>query len=224
MGMDRYRYFIFAQGRVLVLGVLQIACAGLCVMCGVMDAVFRKDTPLSTTRTPIWGGMIMAVPGVLALFASQKKNHILVSALVLVACLSCAASIFVSGYSCLTLTYGEEDTEVFHHHDSPQVTFVLHRMVKGANATILLSCVLSLLLSSAIVYVACRSLPFCRCYDTRTGLETLVPQCDPGDTELVCTWRASDDDRLFNSPAQSSERSVTEEPRQSTPPPYGRLP
>lgn len=222
--MDRYRYFMFAQGRVLVLGVLQVACAGMCVICGVMDAVFRKDTPLSTTRTPVWGGMIMAVPGVLALFASQKKNHILVSVLVLAACLSCAASIFVSGYSCLTLTYGEEDTEVFHQHDSPKVTFVLHRMVKGANATILLTCVVSLLLSSAIAFLSCRSLPFCRCYDARTGLETLVPQCDPGDTELVCTWRASDDDRLFNSPVQSSERSTTEEERsQSTLPPYSRL-
>lgn len=222
--MDRYRYFIFAQGRVLVLGVLQIACAGMCVICGVMDAVFRKDTPLSTTRTPIWGGMIMAVPGVLALFASQRKNHVLVSVLVLAACLSCAASVFVSGYSCLTLTYGEEDTEVFHQHHSPQVTFVLHRMVKGANATILLSCAVSLLLSSAIAYVACRSLPFCRCYDTRTGLETLVPQSDPGDTELVCTWRASDDDRLFNSPVQSSERSTAEEEQsRSTLPPYSRL-
>lgn len=222
--MDRYRYFMFAQGRVLVLGVLQIASAGLCVICGVMDAVFRKDTPLSTTRTPIWGGMIMAVPGVLAVFASQRKNHVLVSVLVAAACLSCAASVFVSGYSCLTLTYGEEDTDVFHHHHSPQVTFVLHRMVKGANATILLNCVISLLLSSAIAFVACRSLPFCRCYDARTGLETLVPQCDSGDTELVCTWRASDDDRLFNSPVQSCERSPAEEERsQSTLPPYSRL-
>lgn len=223
--MDRYRYFMFAQGRVLVLGVLQVACAGLCVICGVMDAVFRKDTPLSTTRTPIWGGMIMAVPGALALFASQSKNHILVSVLVLASCLSCASSVIVSGYSCLTLTYGEEDTDVFHHHHNPQVTFVLHRMVKGANATILLSCGLSLLLSSAIAYLSCRSLPFCRCYDTRTGLESLVPQCDPGDTELVCTWRASDDDRLFTSPVQSSEPGgPTEEERsQSTRPPYSRL-
>lgn len=222
--MDRYRYFMFAQGRVLVLGVLQVACAGICVICGVMDAVFRKDTPLSTTRTPIWGGMIMAVPGVLAVFASQRKNHVLVSVLVVAACLSCAVSVFVSGYSCLTLTYGEEDTEVFHHHHSPQVTFVLHRMVKGANATILLSCVVSLLLSLTITYVGCRSLPFCRCYDARTGLETLVPQCDFGDTELVCTWRASDDNRLFNSPVQSSEHSPAEEERShSTLPPYSRL-
>lgn len=235
--VDRYRYFMFARGRVLVLGVLQVACAGLCVICGVMDAVFRKDTPLSSTRTPVWGGMIMAVPGALALFASQNKNHLLVSVLVLATCLSCTSSLIVFGYSCLTLTYGEEDTHVFHQHNDPQVTFVLHRMVKGANATILLSCGLSLLLSAAIAYLSCRSLPFCSCYDTRTGLESLVPQCDPwdtelvpqcdpGDTELVCTWRASDDDRLFNSPAQSSEprEHIEEEERgQSSAPPYSHL-
>lgn len=56
--MDRYRYFIFNQKGVLGLGILQVACAGLCVVCGLMDAVFRKDTPLSTTRTPLWGGLV----------------------------------------------------------------------------------------------------------------------------------------------------------------------
>nr|XP_057919779.1 uncharacterized protein zgc:113425 isoform X2 [Doryrhamphus excisus] len=165
-----------------------------------MDAVFRKDTPLSTTRTPVWGGMVMACPGVLALFASQRKNPILVSVMVAVALLSCVGAVFVLGYACLTLTYGEEDKGVFHHHDSPEVTFVLHRMVKGANATILLSCVVSLLVSSLIAYVGCCSLPRCGCYDARTGLETLVPQCDPGDAEMVCTWQAAGDDRLFNTP------------------------
>ncbi|XP_072289046.1 uncharacterized protein [Eucyclogobius newberryi] len=214
--MDRYRYLMLPQGRVLVLGVLQIASAGLCVICGVMDMVFRKDTLLSTTRTPVWGGLIMAIPGVLSLFASQRKNHILVSALVVSTGLSCAASVFVLGYSCLTLTYGE-DAQVFHHHHSPQVTFVLHRMVKGANATIFLCCVLGLLLSSAIIFVSCRSLPFCGCYDATTGLESLVPQCDPGNTELVWTWRA-DDDRLFNSPAQSSEPNRVKEERSQAPP------
>ena len=49
-------------------------------------------------------------------------------------------------------------------------TFVLHRMVKGANATILLTCAISLSLSSLIAYVGCRSLPCCGCYDARTGL------------------------------------------------------
>ncbi|KAJ0002733.1 hypothetical protein NQD34_007882 [Periophthalmus magnuspinnatus] len=206
--MDRYRYLMLAQGRMLVVGVLQIACAGVCVICGVMDAVFRKDTPLSTTRTPIWGGMVtVACTGLSVCIRSNRSFD----ALVLLSGLSCVASVFVSGYSCLTLTYGEEDTQVFHYHHSPQVRFVLHRMVKGANASILLCCVLGLLLSSAIAFVSCRSLPFCACYDYTTGLESLVPQCEPGDTELVCTWRAPDDERLFNSPGQSSEQRRAEE-------------
>ncbi|XP_061901317.1 uncharacterized protein zgc:113425 [Entelurus aequoreus] len=224
--MDRYKYFMFNQKNVLILGVLQVACAALCLICGFMDAVFRKDTPLSTTRTPVWGAMIMACPAVLALFASQRKNSILVSVMVAAAVLSCVATVFVLGYACLTLTYGEEDKEVFHHHDSPEVTFVLHRMVKGANATILLSCFVSLLISSLIAYVGCCSLPRCGCYDARTGLETLVPQCDPGDAEMVCTWQAGSDDRLFNSPFQSPpDGGKTHEDlgASSNLPPYSRL-
>ncbi|XP_069027471.1 uncharacterized protein [Embiotoca jacksoni] len=221
--MDRHRYFIFNQKSVLVLGVLQIACAALCVICGFIDAVFRKDTPLSTTRTPVWGGLIMSSPGVLACFASQRKNPVLVSVMVAAAGLSCVTAVVISGYSCLTLTYGEENEEVFHHHHNPEVTYVLHRMVKGANATVLLTCTVSLALSSLIAYVGCRSVPCCACYDTRTGLETLVPQCDPGDTEMVCTWRGGDD-RLFNSPVQSTDRSTTEEENGvSKLPPYSRL-
>ncbi|XP_030001749.1 uncharacterized protein LOC115427360 isoform X2 [Sphaeramia orbicularis] len=218
--MDRYRYFIFNQRSVLVLGILQVACAGICVVCGCMDAVFRKSTPLSSSRTPVWGGLIMALPGALALFASQRKNSVMVSVMVAAAGLSCAASVFVSAYSCLTLTYGEEDEEVFHHHDSPQVTFVLHGLVKGANATILLTCTTSMCLSSLIMLVGCRSLPCCGCYDSRTGLETLVPQCDPRDTEMVCTWRGGDD-KLFNSPIHLDSTEKEEGP--SKPPPYSRL-
>ncbi|MED6294178.1 hypothetical protein CHARACLAT_018442 [Characodon lateralis] len=221
--MDRYRYFIFNQKGVLILGILQIACAGLCVVCGFMDAAFRKNTPLSTSRTPVWGGLIMASPGVLALFASQRKNAVLVSVMVGAAGLSCAAAVLIVGYSCLTLTYGEEDEDVFHHHRSAQVTFVLHRMVKGANATIVLTCIISLVVSSLIGYVGFRSLPFCGCYDSRTGLETLVPQSDPGDTEMVCTWQAGGDDRLFNSPQTSDGVTKEEEDAPSNLPSYSRL-
>ncbi|XP_024116138.1 uncharacterized protein zgc:113425 isoform X1 [Oryzias melastigma] len=225
--MDRYRYFIFNQRGVLILGILQMACAGLCVVCGFMDAVFRKSTPLSRSRTPLWGGLIMASPGVLALFASQRKNSILVSVMVVAAGLSCVASVVISGYCGLTLTYGEEDEDVFHHLNTPEVTFVLHRMVKGANSTIILSCVISLLLSSLIAFIGCRSLPSCGCYDNRTGLETLVPQSDSADTEMVCTWQAGGDDRIFNSPAQPVYRD-TVEPQEaaaasSSPPPYSRM-
>ncbi|XP_056130894.1 uncharacterized protein zgc:113425 [Lampris incognitus] len=222
--MDRYRYFIFNQRSVVVLGVLQMACSALCAVCGFMDAVFRKNTPLSTTRLPVWGGLIMALPGLLALFASQRKNPTLVTAMVIAAMFSWAAVVVVAAYSCLTLTYGEEDKEVFHQHDSPEVTFVLHRMVKAANATILLSCIVSFLLSSLIAYVGCRSLPCCGCYDARTGLETLVPQSDPYfGTELVCTTQGGEQ-RLFNSPAESNDRVISDE--EGNPhklPPYSKL-
>lgn len=39
--------------------------------------------------------------------------------------LSCTASLFILAYSCLTLTYGEEDQEVFHHHNSREVVTML---------------------------------------------------------------------------------------------------
>ncbi|KAG7273613.1 hypothetical protein CRUP_011042 [Coryphaenoides rupestris] len=200
--MDRYRYFVFNQRNVVVLGVLQMACAGLCVVCGVMDAAFRKDTTLSVTRAPIWGGMV--------------------SVMVIAAMVSWVAAVTVSAYSCLTLTYGQEDVDVFHQHSSAEVTFLLQRTVKGANATILFSCILSLLLSSLVAYAGCRSLPFMACYDARTGLEILVPQSDSGlGTELVCTWQAGGNDRLFNSPAPSSEQCEVETPPKL--PPYKRL-
>lgn len=44
-----------------------------------------------------------------------------VSVMVLAAGLSCVLAVFIAAYSSLTLTYGEEDTEVFHHHSSVQV-------------------------------------------------------------------------------------------------------
>ncbi|CAL8358692.1 unnamed protein product [Merluccius merluccius] len=137
--------------------------------------------------------------------------------MVIAAMVSWVAAVTVSAYSCLTLTYGQEDEDVFHQHSSAKV-----RTVKGANGTILLSCVLSLFLSTLMAYMGCRSLPFLACYDARTGLETLVPQSDPClETEIVCTWQAGGDDRLFSSPAQSTEHCEMETP--SKLPPYSRL-
>lgn len=40
--------------------------------------------------------------------------------------LSCTASLFVSAYSCLTFTYGEEDKDIFYHHSSPKVVTILN--------------------------------------------------------------------------------------------------
>ncbi|XP_058860864.1 uncharacterized protein LOC117408458 isoform X3 [Acipenser ruthenus] len=112
--MDRYRYFIFNQRSIVVLGILQIACAGLCVVCGFMDAIFRKDTTLSNTRVPLWAGVIMGMPGVLALFSSQKKNPLLVNIMIAASLFSCFTTVIIMVYSSLTLSYGEEDDELFH--------------------------------------------------------------------------------------------------------------
>ncbi|XP_063046588.1 uncharacterized protein zgc:113425 isoform X2 [Engraulis encrasicolus] len=220
--MDRYRYFVFNQRSVVVLGILQVACAGLCMVCGLMDAAFRKTTTLSTTRAPIWSSMIMAVPGALALFASQRKNPVLVSAMMVSSVFSCVAVAVVFTYAGVTLSYGEEDDEIFHHHIE-EVKFVLGRLVKASNATMLLAGVGSLLFSCLIAVVGCRSLPICACYDGRTGLESLVPQNDPGtDTEMVCTWQGGDD-RLFNSPVTFVDRCEQEQEEPSRLPPYVQL-
>lgn len=40
--------------------------------------------------------------------------------------LSFTASVFISAYSCLTFTYGEEDEDVFHHHSSAKVVSILN--------------------------------------------------------------------------------------------------
>lgn len=48
-----------------------------------------------------------------------------VTMMVAAAGLSCTASLFVSAYSCLTFTYGEEDQDIFHHHSSLKVVTIL---------------------------------------------------------------------------------------------------
>lgn len=58
--MDRYRYFIFNQRSTVVLGLLQTACAGLCVVCGLIDTAFRRETTLRSTRAPLWAGVVSA--------------------------------------------------------------------------------------------------------------------------------------------------------------------
>uniref|UniRef100_W5MWY7 Zgc:113425 n=1 Tax=Lepisosteus oculatus TaxID=7918 RepID=W5MWY7_LEPOC len=226
--MDRYRYFIFNQRSMVVLGILQIACAGLCVVCGFMDAAFRKDTTLSHTRAPLWAGVVMAIPGVLALFSSQRKNPVLVNAMIAVSVFSCFTTIIIVVYSSLTLSYGEDDDELFHpdHIHTPQTKFILSKIVKGANITMLLACSFSIVLALFTAFLGCRSLPYCACYDSVTGLETLVSQDDQNpQTELICTWQAHGDDRLFNAPVQFSDRTVEQEEEEmsSKPPPYIRL-
>ncbi|XP_066506105.1 uncharacterized protein zgc:113425 [Hoplias malabaricus] len=222
--MERYRYFIFNQNVTVVWGILQVACAALCVVCGFMDSVFRTSTTLSATRAPLWAGLIMAVPGVLALFASQKKNPILVNVMIVSSVMSYMATVIVLIYAGVTLSYGEDDDELFHPHHIDEVKFVLSRMVKAANSTMILASVGSLLFSSLIMFTGCRSLPLCGCYDSVTGMETLVPQNDPSaSTEMVCSWYEGEE-RVFNTPMSFTEQSLEhEEDELSGRPHYSRL-
>lgn len=56
--MDRYRYFIFNQRNMVVLGLFQLAFSTLCVVSGFIDAVFRTESQLGKTRAPVWAGMV----------------------------------------------------------------------------------------------------------------------------------------------------------------------
>ncbi|KAJ8262392.1 hypothetical protein GJAV_G00165920 [Gymnothorax javanicus] len=181
---------------------------------------------LRRIRAPLWAGVVMAVPGTLALVSSQRKNPILVYSMIVASLLSCLTTSVAVIYACLTLSYGEEDDVLFHpHHLSiPNAKFVLSRTVKGANATVLLACLCSLLAMGMMVFLGCRSLPFCRCYDGTTGLALLIPQNDPSpQTELVCTWQAGGDDRLFNAPVQIGDESAEQQDSTCKAPPYTRL-
>ncbi|XP_066429832.1 uncharacterized protein [Eleutherodactylus coqui] len=223
--MDRYRYFIFNQRSMVVLGILQIACAGVCVVCGFMDGSFRKESALGKTRAPLWAGTIMAVPGVLALFSSQKKNPILVNTLIASAVFSCFTTLIIIVYACLTLSYGEDDDEVLSH--SPvhiiHAHFILGQLVQGANIAMLVASFFSLCIVLCIAFMGCRSLPHCMCYDNLTGMEWLHPADEqPQTVELVCTSRGGDD-RIFNSPAQITGSCLETEDDFSQPPPYIRL-
>ncbi|KAK2839057.1 hypothetical protein Q7C36_013871 [Tachysurus vachellii] len=221
--MEHYRYFILNQKVMVVWGILQVACASLCVVCGFIDAVFRMSTTLSETRAPLWAGTMMAIPGVLALFASQRKNPTLVTVMIVSSVVSYVATVIVFVYAGVTLSYGEEDDELFHPKHITEVKFVLSRMVKAANSTMVLSGVGALVFSSLITYVGCRSLPICGCYDSVTGMEMLVSQNDPSASgDLVCSWHGGDE-RVLNSPISFMERCPEQEQELSALPPYSRL-
>ncbi|KAM9330462.1 uncharacterized protein PAF06_013883 [Gastrophryne carolinensis] len=222
--MDRYRYFIFNQRSMVVLGILQIACTGVLVVCGFMDGTFRKESTLAKTRAPIWAGMIMAVPGVLALFSSQKKNPFLVNALIAASVFSCFSALIIIVYACITLAYGEDDDEVLSHTPVHIVhtKFILGQLVQGANIAMLVASFFSLCVVMCIAYIGCRSLPYCMCYDNITGMEWLHPDNEqPQTVELVCTFHGGD--QVFNSPAPFTEGNVDAEEPFSHPPPYVRL-
>ncbi|KAG8453915.1 hypothetical protein GDO86_000513 [Hymenochirus boettgeri] len=220
--MDRYRYFIFNQRSMVVLGILQIACAGITIVSGFMDGAFRIESTLGKTRAPLWAGTIMTIPGVLALFSSQKKNPVLVNALIAASVFSCFTTLIVIVYASLTLGYGEDDDEVLSTPAHIHAKFILGKFVQGANIAMLTASVTSLCVILCIAYMGCRSLPHCMCYDNITGMEWLHPENDPPQTvELVCTFRGGDD-RIFNS-TRFPDCSMETEEEFSRPPPYVRF-
>uniref|UniRef100_A0ACB8E846 Uncharacterized protein n=2 Tax=Sphaerodactylus townsendi TaxID=933632 RepID=A0ACB8E846_9SAUR len=172
---------------------------------------------------PIWAGVFMGIPGIMALFSSQKKNPILVNAMIIVSIFSCFAILIVVVYAFLTLEYGEkyEFNDVSSNH--PAVVFVLDRLVEGANVTMLIASIFSAVIMIIIIYVSCRSLPFCSCFDSITGLERLHSNEDQLQTaELVC-MSDGQVDRIFNSPVHFSDLNQ-EDDEITKPPPYIRLP
>ncbi|KFZ54720.1 hypothetical protein N338_11589, partial [Podiceps cristatus] len=168
--MDRYRYFIFNQRNMVVLGLLQIAFSTVCVVSGLIDGAFRTESELSKTRAPVWAGMVMGVPGVLALFSSQRKNPFLVNVLIVASIISHVAILIVMVYSSLTLNYGEEEELSSAPVHVIHTRFILNKVVKGANVTMLAASVCSVFVVLAMAYLGCRSLPRCSCYDSVTGM------------------------------------------------------
>ncbi|XP_072112318.1 uncharacterized protein [Mobula birostris] len=201
--MSRYRYFIFNQCGMIPLGILQIACSTVCVVCGFIDGSMRKDSILRQTRIPIWTGMVMALPGVLALFSAQKKNPILVHAVVGSAILSWITTTILIIYVALTLSYGEDDDEAFQHKPSDviHVEYILSKLVQGANMTILLASVVGILMTTIIVYLGCRSLPICGCFDSITGMQPLMTENhQPQMIELISIRQNGGAQRILNDP------------------------
>lgn len=73
--MDRYRYFIFNQRNMVVLGMFQIAFSTVCVTSGFIDGIFRTESQLGKTRAPIWAGMVNLCYIFYALFCSGFFPH-----------------------------------------------------------------------------------------------------------------------------------------------------
>ncbi|XP_064918094.1 uncharacterized protein LOC102088045 isoform X2 [Columba livia] len=201
--MDRYRYFIFNQRNMVVLGLFQIAFSTVCVVSGVIDAFFRTETQLGETRAPIWAGMV---------------NVLIVASII-----SCVAILIVIVYSSFTLNYGEEEelssTPVHVIH----TRFVLNEVVKGANIAMLAASLCSAGVVLVMAHLGCRSLPRCSCYDSVTGMEWLQPSEDQNQAvEMVCAVQ-SRGGRIFNFPDEFPAQDLDTEEDASKPPPYIRM-
>ncbi|XP_053112901.1 uncharacterized protein LOC128327734 isoform X2 [Hemicordylus capensis] len=202
--MDRYRYFIFNQKSMVVLGLLQITCATICTVSGLMDGAFRRESALSKSRIPIWAGVV--------------------NALIIASVFSCFTTLIVIVYASLTLEYGEKYksfSDVPFHH--PVLVFVLDKFIEGTNITILIASIVSVFIVLVIAYVSCRSLPCCSCYDSETGLEQLQFNDDQLQTaELVCISDGQTD-TIFNSPVRLADLNEETDDEITKPPPYIRL-
>ncbi|XP_051475867.1 uncharacterized protein LOC127384879 isoform X1 [Apus apus] len=168
--MDRYRYFVFNQRSMVMLGLFQIALSTVCVVSGFTDGIFRMESQLGKTRAPVWAGMVMGVPGVLALISSQRKNPVLVNVLIVASLLSCVAILIVIVYSSLTLNYGEEEELSSAPVHVIHTKFVLNKVVKGANLAMLAASISSVFVVLVMASLGCRSLPRCSCYNSVTGM------------------------------------------------------
>lgn len=73
-GMNRYRYFIFNQKSMVVLGLVQITCATICIISGLIDGTFRKESVLSTSKIPIWAGAVSFIPPPPQVFAFVRQG------------------------------------------------------------------------------------------------------------------------------------------------------
>uniref|UniRef100_G1MV86 Uncharacterized protein n=1 Tax=Meleagris gallopavo TaxID=9103 RepID=G1MV86_MELGA len=166
---------------------------------------------------------VMGVPGVLALFSSQRKNPVLVNVLVAASMLSCVSVLIVIVYSSLTLSYGEEEELSSHPVHVVHTKRVLNKVVKGANITMLIASVCSAVVVLVIAYLGCRSLPRCSCYDSVTGMEWLQP-CDDQTqaVEMVCAVQ-SPGDGILNFPTRFPAQDCDTEEDASKPPPYIRM-
>nr|XP_041571911.1 uncharacterized protein LOC115495061 [Taeniopygia guttata] len=166
--MDRYQYFIFNQRNMVVLGMFQIAFSTVCVTSGFIDGIFRTESQLGKTRAPIWAGMVMGVPGVLALFSTQRKNPVLVNVLIVASIISCVAIFIVMIYSSFTLNYGEEEELSSAPVHVIHTRFILNKVVKGANIAMLAVSISSAFSVLAMAFLGCQNLPCCCCYDRVT--------------------------------------------------------
>ncbi|XP_054248209.1 uncharacterized protein LOC128975373 [Indicator indicator] len=208
----------------VVLGLFQIALSTVCVGSGLVESLFRAESQLSKTRAPVWAGMVMGVPGVLALYSSQRKNPVLVNVLIVASLTSCVAILVVVVYSSLTLSYGEEEELSSFPVHVIHTKFVLHRVVKGANVAMLAASVCSAVVVLGMAYLGCRSLPRCSCYDSVTGMEWLQPSEDQNQAvEMICAVQ-SPGGRIFNCPDRFPAQDLDAEEDALKPPPYIRMP